>query len=130
MYLRTNNFTVCILIHVRDNDSILHSAGFDLCLSRQNMPFSILPASDVFKIYFTLLKLTKREHYTCVAVLHFTNINPILHLNRSDWYLNLVSYFCFIQRHCFLIAILNVLVHQAIDKQANVIHILPMSYVT
>ena len=42
----------------------------------KNMPFSILPASDVFKIYFALLKLTKREHYTCVVVLHFTNLNP------------------------------------------------------
>ena len=40
------------------------------------MPFSIPPASDVFQIYFALLKLTKREHYTCVAVLHFTNVNP------------------------------------------------------
>ena len=39
------------------------------------MSFSILPASDVFKIYFALLKLTKREHYTYVVVLHFTNLN-------------------------------------------------------
>ena len=35
MYLRTNKFTVFTLINVRDNDLILHSAGFDLCLSRQ-----------------------------------------------------------------------------------------------
>ena len=48
MYLRTDNFTVCILINARENDSILHSAGFDLCLSRQNMTFSILPPSEGF----------------------------------------------------------------------------------
>ena len=76
MYLRTDNFTVCILINARENDSILHSAGFDLCLSRQNMTFSILPPSEGFETDFALLKLTTRAYYTRVAVLHFTNLNP------------------------------------------------------
>ena len=42
----------------------------------KNMPFSILPPSNVFKIYFALLKSTTREQYTSVSVLLFTNLNP------------------------------------------------------
>ena len=70
MNLRTNNFTVCILI----NTAL--AVVFDLCLSRQNMTFSILPPSKGFQIDFALLELTTRAYYTCVAVLHFTNLNP------------------------------------------------------
>ena len=76
MYLRTDNFTVCILINARENDSILHSAGFDLCLSRPKyVIMSILPASHVFKKYFALLKLEREIkertlHLYCGAPFH------------------------------------------------------------
>ena len=68
-----------------------------------------------------------REHYTCVAVLYFTNLNPDFALGSFRLVSESRFRFCFIQRHCFLIAILNVLVHQVIDKQANVIHTPPLS---
>ena len=48
MYLRTDNSTVCISITAKENDSLRHSAGFDLCLSRQHLTFSILPPSEGF----------------------------------------------------------------------------------
>ena len=54
MYLRTNNFTVFILIKVRDNDSILHSVGFDLCLSRQKYAIFNPSSKWRFKKYILL----------------------------------------------------------------------------
>ena len=124
MYLRTNNFTVCILINARDNYSIL-----------KIWHFQSFHQVTLFQFFFALVKLTTRAHYTCVAGVLFTNLNPDFaneqfhfpfdcnqndlppHLDRLDWYLNLVLDFCFIQRHCFSIARMYSFIRWSMNRQ-------------
>ena len=115
-------------------------------LERKNMAFSILPPSDVFSIYFALLKLTTRAlHLRCGGPLHQSKsgfcerIIPFSVGLQSERSTSLLGSFRLVSQSRFRLLFhsktllfdrKNVLVHQMIDKQANVIYTAPMFYVT